>query len=672
MNLRQSLNGIIVLALLLGALSMTAAAAPAVGEHESSSPLWAVSMRSAPSADDPAVVLFPELVTLEGCDGVEQRVQFAVSNLTGDVETFDLTYTVPGGHGSLSGPDAITVALGVTETLEVTLVPELCLPAATVVTGVIQIADPGDEYSDTGTIELTIVSGGWTQIANEMGGGRMDNVTAGWADRIWSITGWGSSDATNVRAYHPVSGWNSIPFSAPPFGRNHARSGCQVDNVVYIYGDASTEGFAGLWMYDMDANTWSEVTPGGASPLHDGIWAPAWAFDPEEQLCYLTGGSNTPDSYGNLSSVYVYDPVGNVWEDPLPDFDSKRNYHAALILDQGGKKLCVVGGVRTSDALSSTQCFDLDDPGPTWADENADLGPLPGTWWGMGYSDKWHLGTDHQLWLTAGVRDGAITDQTLYYDVASGAWLSGGALPSGAVYRGGVATLNNELYHIGGATGELNYVGWSDRHLQCVLCAQSEALQGLVLDVETDGQPTCTPAVVHIEPPGYDVPVGSDGFYQTHLFTGTYDVSATAPGYSVSGPFTVEISQGMTTTLDMGLSRAVVDIEPDGFILSTAVISEELTLPLTIANAGSLPLDFAIVELGPGDIPWVWVSPVTGTVTETGSITVDVTFFFTEFGDYVGALQLQNSDPCHDPLDIPLYIRCRDSVPLFIPVLFRN
>jgi hypothetical protein len=406
----------------------------------------------------------------------------------------------------------------------------------------------------------------------------------------------------------------------------------------------------------------------GDAPTQNGIWGPAWAYDPEDQLCYLTGGATSPGD-GNMSSVYVYDPIQNLWLDQLPDFDTQRNFHAAFVLDQGGKQLCVVGGVNHSAELSSTQCYDLTTG--TWGPENDDLGPLPSEWWGMGYSDKLHLGTNHQLWLTAGVSDTVITDETLYYDVLSGAWLSGGALPSGAVYRGSATTMNNEIYHIGGASSGFEFVGWSDRHVQCLMCAEAGILQGYVLDAENAGNPTCTPAAVHVEPLNYDVAAGPDGFYQTHLISGTYGVSATAPGYSVEGPVPAEVMQGMTTTVDFVLSRPVVDIEPQGFVSITVAISREWAVALTIHNLGGLPLDFDITEAG-GDIPWVWTSPMTGTVAAGSSAAVDVTFFCTEQGEHAGTLVLGNGDPCRASLDVPLLILCQDVVPTYFPIVFRN
>jgi hypothetical protein len=618
---------------------------------------------------EPSVLLSPSLIATEGCAGAEQLHELEVTNLTGIDATFDLSYSVPAGHGYLSGPSTLSVPAGEVAALNVAFTPELCLPDGAVVSGTVRIADPSGQYSDTAVIQETIAPAGWKQIANELAGGRMDNVTAAWGDQVWSITGYGGN--ANVRTYDPALGtWQSIANSAPPFGLNYARSGCQVGGVVYLYGDGGTAEFSGLWKYDMDANSWSQVTPSGAPPAQDGIWGPAWVFDPEDQLCYLTGGAAEPGE-GDLSTVYVYDPAGNAWQQPLPAFDTPRNFHAAFILDQGGKQLCVAGGVNEPADLSSTQCFGF--AAGAWGAEDADLGPLPAEWWGMGYSDKWHSGTEHQLWLTVGVYGGELSDLTYYYDVASGAWLPGGALPSGAVYRGSAATLNNELYHVGGSSGGFDFVGWSDRHLQCSLCGESGILEGQVFDAETDTAPTCTAAVVHVDPPDYDLSVGPDGSYITHLISGTYAVAATAPGYSVEGPVLLEIMEGMTTTRDFALARPVVEIYPEGFISTTVVISRERTLPLAIHNQGHMPLDFTVVEIGPGDdIPWVSISPDTGTVPELGWTTVDVTFLCTELGEHAGALQLLHSDPCRSSIDIPLLIRCEEAISYFFPLIVRS
>jgi hypothetical protein len=74
-------------------------------------------------------------------------------------------------------------------------------------------------------------AGLWQQIATDPIG-RMDNVLAAYNGKFWSITGYGS---TGVSHYNPATGiWTTVAGSAPPFGQNYARSGCQIGNKVYI------------------------------------------------------------------------------------------------------------------------------------------------------------------------------------------------------------------------------------------------------------------------------------------------------------------------------------------------------------------------------------------------------------------------------------------------------
>ena len=99
----------------------------------------------------------------------------------------------------------------------------------------------------------------WTPIETEPDGGRMDNVVAAWNGRVWSITGYG---VDGVRVYDRASGhWSVVAGSASPFGQTYARSGCQAGSKVFIYGDAATSGFSGLWSYDLQENAWTAHAP---------------------------------------------------------------------------------------------------------------------------------------------------------------------------------------------------------------------------------------------------------------------------------------------------------------------------------------------------------------------------------------------------------------------------
>jgi len=71
------------------------------------------------------------------------------------------------------------------------------------------------------------------------------------------------------------------------------------------------------------------------------------------------------------------------------------------------------------------------------------------------------------LWVIGGVASGSITASTYYYDVNTGGWISGEAYGATPTYRGSAATLNNEVYKIGGSTGNFNYTGLAARNVVC-------------------------------------------------------------------------------------------------------------------------------------------------------------------------------------------------------------
>ena len=281
---------------------------------------------------------------------------------------------------------------------------------------------------------------------------RVDSVLAAYDGKIWNITGY--SNEARVTMFDPASeAWSIVPKSAPPFGKNYARSGCQSGNKVYVFGDTTTTDFSGLWMYDLALNQWSQPEPGGIAPQADGLWAPAWVLDDEDGRCYLTGGSSTPGK-ADAATVFVYNSILNVWEAPLASFTRARNFHAAFIYlrpSDSHKMLCVAGGADSDGhVLSSTQCYDFAEA--RWKPENANLGELPEPIYGMGYT-QYPDENSRALWIVAGMGElGSVTDQTWFYSVPDGEWLNAGSLRSGAFYRIGVTALNGRIYHVGGSS----------------------------------------------------------------------------------------------------------------------------------------------------------------------------------------------------------------------------
>jgi hypothetical protein len=302
----------------------------------------------------------------------------------------------------------------------------------------------------------------WVEISTDPAP-RMDIVLAAYDGKVWSITGNGGD--LRVSNYTPqIKSWTVVPGSEPPFGNNFARSGCQIADQVYVYGDVNNASFTGLWRYSITSNTWVQLTPLGTPPPYAGIWAPAWAADPDTGRCYLTGGATTPGG-GNLSTVYVYDALSNQWLTPLPGFTTPRNFHAAFIYTRpsdGYKMLCVAGGINIdSEIFNSTQCYEF--PGGNWHSENVDMGILPTPLWGMGYT-KAVTATGDQLWLVNGVDETTLYPGTWFFDVNSSKWVDKGPLESGTFYRTSAVTLDGTVYHVGGSTGGFSASGLSDKY----------------------------------------------------------------------------------------------------------------------------------------------------------------------------------------------------------------
>lgn len=408
--------------------------------------------------------LTPDVLTSAGCKGEPQPYTFNLYNHTGIDGTFEIYYW-PNFEGEISGPETVYVENDNSQNFDVVIHPTNTCLADTTITGIMEAV--GNGLYDSASIKKNVSSvfTEWEEIPTAPIS-RMDNVLASYNGRVWDITGYGS--ANEVMNYNPATNtWATISDSAPPFGINYARSGCQIGNKVYVFGDTNTSGFTGLWSYNLATNVWNAETPSetlpGNVPAADGIWAPAWVADVTTGRCYLTGGATTPGN-GNLTSVFVYDAIGNQWLQPLPNFATARDFHAAYIFDDpldSHRQLCIAGGVSGAGLnLNSTQCYDFESG--SWGLENEDMGMLPMGMWGMGYAQRFANGGD-QLWLVNGVNNGLLHGRNYYFDTTNDTWIVASPLLSDEFYRTSVINHEGAIYHIGGSIGGFTYSGLSDR-----------------------------------------------------------------------------------------------------------------------------------------------------------------------------------------------------------------
>jgi len=237
-------------------------------------------------------------------------------------------------------------------------------------------------------------------------------------------------------------------------------------------------------------------------------------------------------------------------------------------------------------------------------------------------------------------------------------------------FAGGVA--NVEIHMM--ASTVVDRAGWFVDDV--MVYTLGGGLEGRVTDVETGSvDPTCTRALVHVEPGGLTIPADLDGYYAAALAAGTYTVTATAPGYSAETAV-VTVTTDVTTTQDFALRRPVVDVDPLGFDVDL-VAGQAVTLPLTVANLGHLELSWSVEEQLPPtlmvDLPWVGADPISGTVPPQNHTDIDVTFTCTQTGDYTGTLLLTANDPCAHHIPVPLALHCKRPVYyIYIPLISKN
>jgi uncharacterized repeat protein (TIGR01451 family) len=86
--------------------------------------------------------------------------------------------------------------------------------------------------------------------------------------------------------------------------------------------------------------------------------------------------------------------------------------------------------------------------------------------------------------------------------------------------------------------------------------------------------------------------------------------------------------------------------------LATELLADATTtLPITITNIGTLPLDWALTD----DVAWLTEDPTSGTLQPAEAAVVDVTFDATGLtpGDYAGLLSFASNDPNNPVVEVP-------------------
>ena len=426
------------------------------------------------------LMLYPDAVAAEGCNGVVQTLGLELSNKSAGDGAFNLSYDVSSQNAELRGPQSVYLGDGDTVTFTVELEPALRLAAGDVVNALVEVG--GNEHSDSASLVYTVTeTAGWQTLPYTSPVPAMDNVVV-WASQVdnglWSIGGYGSNGAT--QRYDPEA--NTWTLHAPETDITptieYPMDGCygindQDEEIIVLFPDTIVTDT--LHVYNITQDTWTERPIPGFYPV-EGRWGQdvvSMLSIPrvEENVCYLTGGS-TQEGGGRTRDLWLYHPVDNGGQ-YLGNFPGSVwfGFHASWYVPWVGSAgaICVAGGIdHYSNVTASSQCYDLETKQFNLV-VDADLGPLPEPWWGM--ADGWQMvDGEYQIWLANGVaQDGTLLPASTYASETSGGFQMGPAVPK-ALYRLEGDSWEGQFYILNGAQGGFNYSNYAQTLVPCPTC----------------------------------------------------------------------------------------------------------------------------------------------------------------------------------------------------------
>ena len=530
----------------------------------------------------PGLYLSPDTLEVRGCVGAAQTHAMHLSNWTGSDGTFSLSYdlTEP-GWGTIDGPASLSISDTMGTSFVITITPETCLPDSLQLLASVEAS--GNGYSETAAITKTVTTKGYWVFDKAMPTPRGDlAVVYGGDGGVYAIggtVGGGTPNGENERYDIATDTWTTT--TSMPTGMTLIDGG-QVNGVIYIPGGYDSNGFvATTQAYSTTADSWTTIA---AAPRSVAAYAVATCGG----KLYRSGGAEEATFPNGTTDLEVYDPATDSWT-ALASMNHGHTWHAMACING---KLYVAGGIDDAGGESTVaEVYDI--ATDTWDD--AAMADLPVTWWGAADFVK-----HDKLVLAGGVVEGVASAQVIIYDPATDTWTDGTPLQDTRFRLEGDFGLDSG-HAVGGWNPVWSPHGSNEYLLQCPACTNVGWLDGHVYDYDGQAAP-CTDATVHIEPGDIDVAVDASGYYTVPLIPFDYEVTADAVDYpETSGPYTVTIGSGVSTTQDFTMTRADIEVTPLAFDVS-AISPASVTRTLIISNNGTYSLEWEIREVAPTTI----------------------------------------------------------------------
>jgi len=424
--------------------------------------------------------LTPSQVTIEGCNGITQTLEFKLENYAAGNANGNFIYDAP--EADFTGPTDAQINEGGTLTFTTKLKPNLCLEPGEQINASLTVE--GNGHADTSVITQTITENGGWRRRDDSPIPAMDNAVI-WAnqgdDGLWSVSGYGSGGA--AQRYDPVTGeWITYTNPLTPV-IEYPMDGCyglngSGDEIIVLFPDTIVTGT--LQIFNITHKNWyTDPVPAPGYP-EIGRWGQdivSMIQHTGDNVCYLSGGAQQ-EGGGRTKDLWVYTPTVNVasyigpFTDTVPPHDETPvfNFHASWYVPWvgDGGAICVAGGVDHNHQINnSTQCYDLNTG--QFREPNADLGTLPEPWWGM--ADGWQITNEgYELWIANGVaQDGTLLPASAYIREGMPNFAYGPEIPHG-LYRLEGDAWNNQFYTLNGSRGSFWSSEFSLHLAPCPTC----------------------------------------------------------------------------------------------------------------------------------------------------------------------------------------------------------
>lgn len=222
-------------------------------------------------------------------------------------------------------------------------------------------------------------------------------------------------------AYDANAGeWTELtPVSGPPGRTTHAMAyDADSDRIVLFGGVGVSEGsFSELgdtWAYDWNDNTWTDMNPAPAPSPRLGH---RMAYDAESDLIILLGGHvGSGPSASFLRDLWVYDLDANTWEDVTPSPLPTAANHNGLVYDNRSNRIVAFGGESASGLHDETWVYAT--PAGAWTRADPSAKPTPRYLHAMAYDEEADL-----IVVFGGTGGSVGGCETWAYDLEGDAWL---------------------------------------------------------------------------------------------------------------------------------------------------------------------------------------------------------------------------------------------------------